>query len=66
MSDRSDDRTAPPFAPRSSEPHGISFTLIQPTPPTSPNLVPHFSIARKRPSSSKLADNKKAKLAPSQ
>ncbi|KAH9848915.1 hypothetical protein C2E23DRAFT_888748 [Lenzites betulinus] len=62
MSNRNDGRPVHPYAPRSSEPHGISFTLIQPTPPTSPNLVANFPTARKRPSSSKLAENAKTKV----
>ncbi|EIW51860.1 uncharacterized protein TRAVEDRAFT_54280 [Trametes versicolor FP-101664 SS1] len=50
-----------PHAPHSSEPHGISFTLIQPTPPASPNLLPNFPKSQTKIGQSNLSGNKKPK-----
>ncbi len=46
----------------SSEPHGISFTLIQPTPPVSPNLLPQFPKSQTKVAQSNLSGNKKQKV----
>ncbi|KAI0636383.1 hypothetical protein C8Q77DRAFT_1154330 [Trametes polyzona] len=62
MSNQNQANATQPNAPQSTEPHGISFTLVQPTPPNSPNLVPNFPTAQKRPSPSKLSGNKKTKV----
>ncbi|KAI0351562.1 hypothetical protein OH77DRAFT_1524085 [Trametes cingulata] len=65
MSNRKDTKSAHPNAPSSSEPHGISFTLMEPTPPNSPNLGGSFPGSQtKQSTKSKLsgttpAQNKK-------
>ncbi|CDO70318.1 hypothetical protein BN946_scf184843.g7 [Trametes cinnabarina] len=53
----------PPNAPLSSEPHGISCTLVPPTPPpTSPNFGANFASAQAKPkaSGSKLSGGNKS------
>ncbi|KAI0374583.1 hypothetical protein BV20DRAFT_960701 [Pilatotrama ljubarskyi] len=48
--------TRPPPYQLSSEPHGISFTLMEPTPPNSPNLGGSFQSSQtKQPTKSKLS-----------
>ncbi|KAI0672634.1 hypothetical protein C8Q78DRAFT_1076985 [Trametes maxima] len=61
MSTKNDGKSAHPNAPRRSEPHGISFTLVQPTPPTSPNLAPSFPSVQTILTKSKLPDGGKSK-----
>ncbi|OSD08252.1 hypothetical protein PYCCODRAFT_1462525 [Trametes coccinea BRFM310] len=59
MSTRKDGKSLPPNAPVSSEPHGISCTLVPPTPPpTSQN----FANAQAKPkgSSAKHSGGNKA------
>ncbi|KAI0771082.1 hypothetical protein BD413DRAFT_613600 [Trametes elegans] len=61
MSARNDSKATHPHAPKSNEPHGISFTLIQPTPPSSPNFADNFSAAQTKPAKSTLSGSDQTK-----
>ncbi|KAI0326007.1 hypothetical protein GY45DRAFT_1374309 [Cubamyces sp. BRFM 1775] len=67
MSSRKDCKSSThPNAPLSTDPHGISFTLVPPTPPpTSPNNRSSFAAAqanlKQPPAKSKLSGQHQAK-----